>query len=82
MNKGAEEASRNKRYNPQGTSTYKNGTNGYNGNYGNKDAYKQAYRQAFLDGYDRGYNQNNRYGNRNRSINGVGEIFRRIITGY
>jgi hypothetical protein len=84
LNKGTEEASRNKRYNPQGTSTYKNATNGYEGRYGNKDAYKQAYRQAFLDGYDRGYNQNSRYGNRNGRYNrnSAGSIIERIIRGY
>lgn len=72
LNKGAEEAREGDRYNPQGTSPYRNATNGYDRSYGNREQYKQAYRQAFLQGFDQGYNQNNRsnrngnYNNRNR----------------
>lgn len=69
LSKGQEERREGDRYNPQNTSPYKHGLNGYDGRYGNKDAYKQAYRQAFLQGFERGYNQGgNRggYNNRNR----------------
>jgi hypothetical protein len=69
VSKGQEEARKGDRYNPQSTSPYKNGLNGYDRSYGNREAYKQAYRQAFLQGFDRGYNQNRGnggYNNRNR----------------
>jgi hypothetical protein len=84
LRKGAEDA-RERHNNPQGTSEYKRATNGYDSSYRDKEGYKQAYRQAFLQGFDEGQNRyynNGRYGNRNRSNNGAGSIFRRIITGY
>jgi hypothetical protein len=62
-NKGIEEYREGDRYNPQNTSPYRNGLNGYDRNMGNKEQYKQIYRQAFLQGFRQGYNQN---GNRNR----------------
>lgn len=84
LRKGEEDA-RERHNNPTGTSEYKHATNGYSSSYGNKDAYKQAYRQAFLQGFDEGqarYYNNGRYGNRNRTYNNSGSIFRRIIRGY
>jgi hypothetical protein len=69
LSKGQQEAREGDRYNPQSSSSYKNGLNGYDRNYGSRDAYKQAYRQAFLQGFERGYNQyrnNGGYNNRNR----------------
>ena len=65
-NKGIEDA-REGHNNPQGTSTYRNGLNGYNGSMGNREAYRQAYRQAFLQGFANAQNQtrgNNGYYNR------------------
>lgn len=86
LRKGAEDA-RERHNNPTGTSDYKRATNGYNSSYGNKEGYKQAYRQAFLQGFSEAQNQyynNGRYGNgnRNRTTNNAGSIFRRIIRGY
>ncbi len=69
--------------NPQGTSLYKNGLNGYDSRLRNKDAYRQAYRQAFLQGFDDGYNRNyNRNNRNNRNRYGSGNSVRRIILGY
>jgi hypothetical protein len=69
LNKGAEEAREGDRYNPQSTTPYKNATNGYDRNYGNREQYKQAYRQAFLQGFDQGYNQYRNRWNRNGNYN-------------
>jgi flagellar biosynthesis/type III secretory pathway protein FliH len=63
LNKGIEEAREGDRYNPQDTRPYKNGLNGYDRSFGNRDEYKRIYRQAFLQGFRRGYSQGN---NRNR----------------
>jgi hypothetical protein len=64
VNRGAEDARDNDRYNPEGTSQYKDGKNGHRSEYGNKEAYKQAYREGFRRGYDVGFRQyaNNRQG--------------------
>lgn len=64
--KGREEFYEGDRYNPESTRPYKNGLNGYERRFGNKDAYKQAYRQAFLQGFRQGYGR----GNNNRRNNG------------
>lgn len=65
---GAEHARNRDRYNPEGTSHYKNADSGYRSEYGNKDSYRQAYREGFKRGYDEGYRgsgNNGRYGRRN-----------------
>ena len=59
---GAEHARNRDRYNPQGTSHYKDATSGYRSGYGSKDGYKQAYREGFLRGYEAGYQQYGGYG--------------------
>ena len=59
---GQEHARKNKRYNPEGTSKFKDAKEGYRSEYGNKDAYKQSYRDGFRRGYDRGFGQNGTYG--------------------
>jgi hypothetical protein len=41
---------------PGHSSTYQNGTNGYNSSYGSQTAYKHAFQDGFRAGYDRGYN--------------------------
>lgn len=60
LQRGAEDARDNDRYDPQGTSQYKDGKNGHRSEHGSKEAYKQAYREGFVRGYDEGYR---RYGN-------------------
>jgi hypothetical protein len=43
------------RYDPLRHGDYKDGDNGYNRDYGSKDAYKQYYREGFRSGYEDGY---------------------------
>lgn len=54
---GADHARQGRRYDPEGTSHYKDATSGYRSSYGNKDAYKRAYREGFRQGYDEGFNR-------------------------
>lgn len=69
--KDGRDASRERdRFNPQNSGDWQKGTNGYEGRYGNKNAYKQAYRDAYVQGYRNGYGdrrnvRNNRSGWRN-----------------
>ena len=42
-------------YNPHKEGDFRNGTDGYEGDFGSKDLYKQAYRDAYLKGYDAGF---------------------------
>lgn len=42
-------------YNPTNSGDWKKGTNGYEGEFGNKNLYRQAYRAAYLQGYRSGY---------------------------
>ncbi len=42
-------------YKPERSGDFRNGTNGFEGEYGNKDMYKQSYRAAFLRGYEAGF---------------------------
>src|SRR5260370_1438181 len=76
---GADHARQGKRYDPQGTSHYKEATSGYRSEYGNKNAYKEAYREGFRRGYDDGYRRyGGRYGRRNsdsRAADILGSIF-------
>ena len=44
---------------PTFSSTYQNGTKGYNSSYGSQTAYKSAFRQGYQDGYARGYTAGN-----------------------
>ena len=57
LNAGAMDAQRNKRFDPEHSSAYKNGTAGYDSRFGNKGQYKQEFREAFLQGYREGYQQ-------------------------
>lgn len=43
-------------FRPTYSSTYQNGTKGYNSSMGSQTAYKNAFRQGYQAGYDRGYN--------------------------
>ena len=80
LNAGAIDAQRNRRFDPQHSSAFKNGTAGYNSSFGSKGQYKQVFRDAFLQGYQQGYQRyandrrgnNGRWGNNNgRWVNGV-----------
>lgn len=79
LNAGAGDAQRNRRFDPQRSRIYKNGTEGYNSSFGSKGQYKQVFRDAFLQGYREGYqrfayNRNDRYDrrrNNGRWVNGV-----------
>ena len=64
MNVGAADAQRGQSYNPQRSKYWRNGTEGYNGYYGNKSQYREVFRSAFEQGYRDGFQ---RYGyNNNR----------------
>lgn len=82
LNAGASDGQRNRRFDPERSSAYKNGTSGYDSRFGNKGQYKQIFRDAFLQGYREGYQRyaydpydrrNNRSDRRNngRWVNGV-----------
>ena len=66
MNVGASDAQRGQSYNPQRSKYWRNATEGYNSNYGNKGQYKQIFRDAFEQGYREGFQRyaynNNRRG--------------------
>ena len=44
------------RYNPQGSSAFRNASKDYNSRYGDRYAYQQYFRDAFNNGYSDGYN--------------------------
>ena len=67
LNVGASDAQRGNSYNPQRSHYWRNATEGYNSNYGNKNQYKQVFRSAFEQGYRDGYQ---RYGGYNRGRRG------------
>jgi hypothetical protein len=48
------------RYNPEGTTQYKNADSGYRSEYGNKEEYRRIYRDAFRRGYDEAYRRGDR----------------------
>lgn len=58
--RGTEDARDGDRYNPEGTSQYKNADRGYRSEYGNKEEYKRIYRDAFRRGYDEAYRRGDR----------------------
>jgi hypothetical protein len=72
LNAGSVDAQRNRRFDPQRSSTYRKGTEGYNSSFGNKGQYKQIFRDAFVQGYREGY-QRFAYNRRDngRWVNGV-----------
>ena len=79
LNAGAIDAQRNRRFDPQRSSVYRNGTGGYNLSYGSMGQYKMLFREAFLQGYREGYqryayNRNDPYDrrrNNGRWVNGL-----------
>ena len=54
---GANDARRGQTFDPERSHFYKNGANGYNSSFGNKDIYQQAYRDGFSARLRRGLPQ-------------------------
>ena len=55
FDKGRDDSKDRHRYDPLRHGDYKDGDNGYDRDYGPKDAYKQYYREGFRSGYEDGY---------------------------
>lgn len=55
MSVGAADAQRRQSYNPQRSRYWKNATEGYDNDFGNKGRYKQVFRNAFEQGYREGF---------------------------
>ena len=55
MSVGAADAQRGQRFNPQRSRYWKNATEGYDNDFGNKGHYKQIFRNAFEQGYREGF---------------------------
>jgi len=64
---GAGDAQRGQSYKPQRSRYFKDATEGYRSEFGNKGQYKQVFRDAFVQGYNEGYQ---RYAYQRRSNNG------------
>ena len=65
MNTGAADAQRGQSFNPQRSRYWRNGTEGYDNDFGNKGQYRQVFRNAFEQGYREGFQRfayNNRRG--------------------
>ena len=58
---GAADRNNGHSFRPTFSSTYQDGTRGYNSAMGSQTAYKQAFRQGYQAGYDAGYNGRQRY---------------------
>ncbi|HEU4508801.1 MAG TPA: hypothetical protein VFR78_11220 [Pyrinomonadaceae bacterium] len=63
LNVGAADAQRRQSYNPQRSRYWRNGTEGYDDDFGNRGQYRQVFRNAFEQGYREGY-QRYAYNNR------------------
>jgi hypothetical protein len=55
FDKGRDDFRGRNRYDPLRHGDYRDGDNGYDRDYGSKDAYKQYYREGFRSGYEDGY---------------------------
>lgn len=55
--KGAEDARKNRAFDPRRHSWYRSGDRHYEDEYGPREQYKDLYRQGFLRGYERGYEE-------------------------
>jgi len=55
MSVGAADAQRNQSFSPQRSRYWRNATEGYDNDFGNKGQYKQVFRNAFEQGYREGY---------------------------
>jgi hypothetical protein len=64
LRQGQDDVNRRRRYDYNDDSRYRDASNGYRSEYGNRDAYRNAYREGFKRGYDEGYRRsgNNRGG--------------------
>ncbi len=60
LEKGRNDLSQRKSFNPQRHDAYKDADHGYSDSLGNKQSYQNAYRQAFNQGYREGYRGNTR----------------------
>ncbi len=75
---GRDDRARNRRFDYEDHSAYRNATAGYRNEYGDREAYRSSFREGFRRGYDegyRGYNSDSRTGNGIGTI--LGEIFGR-----
>ncbi len=61
LDKGREDASKNRSYDPVRHSRYRDADRGYDRRYGSKDDYKLVYRDGFEAGYDQAYREGGRY---------------------
>jgi hypothetical protein len=68
--KGREDASRNKSFDPVRHSRYRSADHGYNNRYGTKDGYKLVYREGFERGYERAFRELRGYGANRGSTGG------------
>ena len=69
MSVGAADAQRGQSYSPQRSRYWRNATEGYDNDFGNKGQYRQVFRNAFEQGYREGfqryaYNRRDRWGRR------------------
>jgi hypothetical protein len=55
MSVGAADAQRRQSYNPQRSRYWRNATEGYDNDFGNRDRYRQVFRNAFEQGYREGW---------------------------
>ena len=55
--KGAEDARKNRSFDPLRHDWYRSGDRHYDNRYGSREQYKDVYRQGFRDGYDRGFRE-------------------------
>jgi hypothetical protein len=60
VRKGREDGRDGDRFDPTRHKDYRKADDGYNRQYGSKDAYQVAYRDGFRSGYNRGYRENAR----------------------
>ena len=60
FDKGRDDFKDRNRYDPLRHGDYRDGDNGYDRDYGSKDAYKQYYREGFRSGYEDGFRGGNR----------------------
>jgi flagellar biosynthesis/type III secretory pathway protein FliH len=55
--KGAEDARKNRSFDPRRHEWYRSGDRHYEGRYGSREQYKDVYREGFNTGYERGYRE-------------------------
>jgi hypothetical protein len=65
LRSGEEDRTRRRSYRLNDSSDYRNATDGYRSEYGDRNLYQQAFRDGFRRGYDEGYRRSNNNGRRN-----------------